>query len=343
MYAVLMSLMNRFHEIHHFCYSENPGEYVVHAICRGLMPENLPSYLLRIKYVCMYFGNGNAEHQGTCKCVETYTCPSEPKQDMGSAAKCHVGEHTHTESELEGEAESGFECESINELKESQLGTEPGKAPDSVQQEPQQQGQQQVEEQQEEEQEQRQQCKWVEYLSQSVQQQPLKQGETQQSTQPHLKAPTQSFQALAQDQARISAQQKHQGPQLPPQAQTNLGPAPFFLHFPRSRSNTHWDTPASDAWKALEAGGEARRYQRQVPGSRRAKVREDPVFQAAAPPIPAGSWGQQLYGRPWNQASGGAMCDPSVTLGLLRDRPNIGDIDEYLENRYGIRYENRRM
>ncbi|KAF8418991.1 hypothetical protein EV426DRAFT_577262 [Tirmania nivea] len=408
-----------FHDIHHVSNSDNPGEYVAHAIYRGLIPENLPPYYFRIKYVCMYFGSWNSEHLGICECDDMYT------RMFGSAAE----EDAHTEFETEGKAE----CVSENEESKAQVDAEPeakptffsdpageekisrvtGQTLDLAQQEPQQQENKQAKTQQEEEQQgqpqrpqeqqephqcqQYRQILKVPELLQSrqaelfrrlevspvpcqqegvqlppqqtqrrAQQQHLKQEQTQQPAQPQAKAQAQSSQPLAQAQACAHVPQECQSPQLPAQAQTSPGATPFLLPFPPPPSPTQWSTAVFNAWntlqhQALKVREEARRCEqqvRQLSANNRVRAGEGFVSPTAAPSTPTGYWApaptvtlgpplpllasqaqqQQTtpngqYGRPLNQASSEAMCDPSVTPGLLRERPNIGDMDKYLENR----------
>ncbi|RPB22447.1 hypothetical protein L211DRAFT_338924 [Terfezia boudieri ATCC MYA-4762] len=401
-----------FHEIHHVSNSDNPGEYVVHAIYRGLMPENLPSYFFKNKYVCMYFGGWNAENLGICECDDLFTCTYNSEQDLGSAAEYETdAEHIKFETGGEVGSKSGNEFESgtiaepraqpdvESEVKPvifSDLARGEGKnsrvtrqALNPVIQEPQQQEQQQTENQQEEEQypgqpqrpqEQQEalqqpqqprqlhklselfQIKQLEYISQlEVYQQRVRQQILKQKIMQHPAL------SPAETQAESLPQLPHQ---LPPQlAQTSIDTAPYLLPFPPPQSTTQWSAFASDTLYALEAREEAHRYRQQVQqllANYTAKLGEELAASTIAPSTLTGYWpptaipgptlplptpqvqqhqaiSNKRYECPLNQASCGTMCDPSVTLGLLRDRPNIGNMDEYMEKRYGTRYADRRI
>ncbi|KAF8429896.1 hypothetical protein BGX38DRAFT_1334597 [Terfezia claveryi] len=272
-----------FHEIHHVTYSDNPGEYVVHAIYRGFMPENLPSYFFKIKYVCMYFG-WNAEQLGICECDES-------EQDLGSPAE-YEADAFETGGEAGSKSGNEFESGTITEPKaQPDVGSEvkpgifsdlargegtnskfTGQGPNPVLQEPQQQEQQRTENQQEEEQQQafqqpqqpRQLCKLSE-LFQMKQLEYLSQLEVyhQRVRQHILKQNLMQQQALsrAETQAESPPQLPHQlHPQLPSQAQTSIDTALYLLPFPPPQSTTQWRAFAPDTLHALEAREEAHRY-----------------------------------------------------------------------------------
>lgn len=420
---MLLKLMDRFHEIHHVSNSDNPGEYVVHAIYRGVMPENLPLYFFRIKYVCMYFGCWSANQYtyntynlqlATCECdhmlMSKYT--SEPGQGLDSAAEHEASDEAgaHTKSEGEGKAgpASGNGAEPkaepfsdpAREEGKNSRATSQAPAAGSVQQEPQPQEQKQAKKQQEKEQQQGQpqqppdqqepqgppQCqqpqqspelselRWREYLSRApalFQQQSMQLPPQKPQQHAQQQGQAQSPQAQAQAKVRVCVSQNHQSPQSPPQAQANSGTAPFLPPLPQPP--TQWTTSVFHAWdtfqkQALEASEVAHRHERQVrqlSASHRAGLGEGIVSSSVSSSIHPGCWAPMVipsltlpplesqreekqttsnrqYGRPLNQASGGVMCDPNVALGLLRGRPNIGDMDEYLE-KYGTRYGSRRI
>jgi len=398
-------------------YSDNPGEYVVHAIYRGLKPENLP-YFFRIKYICMYFSNCNAENLGTCEC-DDIDSTSESEQYLDSAAEYEADAEeaviTDVEagdeagSEAEEESESGNEPEAEAEpVAQSKIFSDPsreeekktratGQAPSPVSQEPQQQQaeKRQGQVQRPQENQEPQQCqlprqpfrlsellqsRQVEYLSRSPVPPVLSQQENVQllPQQTLPQRPKQGQTQQAQAQARIHAP----GPQnlQSLQAQTSPGAAPFLSPLPPPQPATQWSNSVFSAWntfqtqtlegQAPEAREEARWSQvRQLLANSRVRAGEDLVSPTVAPSLRTGYWApatisgpslpllasqasqaQQQQATPNgqyeclpNKASDRAMCDPSVALGLLRDRPNIGDMEEYLESRYGTRYGNRRM
>jgi len=335
-----MNPINRFQEIHHVSNSDNLEEYVVHALYRGPMPENLPSYFFRIKYVCMYFGGSNTEHLGNCEC-----------QGLAAEYEADTEENAHTDSETGGKAGSEAENKSGAEPEaqpKAQSDTKPEVKSKIFSDPAREEGQQS---QQAPEMPEALQRRLVNYFNRVIevqQQQALELEKAQQPDQPQEKAQAQSSQGLTEDRPCVHASQKCQGLQLPLQAQTSPGtaPSPSPLH---QSQPTLWSASLLAARLALAAREETRR---QLPSTH-----WDPA--AILGTLPAHLMQQQQttpheqYGHPSSQ-SGGAMCGPSVTggllgdrspgvtHGLLRDRPDIGNMDEYLEKRYGARYGNRR-